>query len=86
MNVVHPRAAGLDVHKMSAAASVRTWKGGGEDGDAAARIFPATARGFREMADWLSDCGAAAAAMEATGIHWEAPPARSRRRASSRWS
>ena len=43
MNVVHPCAAGLDVHKMSAAASVRVWKGGGEDGDAVTRTFPATA-------------------------------------------
>ena len=73
MNVVHPRAAGLDVHKMSVTASVRVWKGGGEDGDVATRTFPAAARGFREMADWLSENGVTAAAMEATGIYWEAP-------------
>ena len=74
MNVVHPRTAGLDVHKMSITASVRVWKGGGEDGDVATRTFPAAARGFREMAGWLSESGVTAAAMEATGIHWEAPP------------
>lgn len=73
MNVVHPRAAGLDVHKMSITASVRIWKGGGEDGNAATRTFPATAGGYEEMAGWLSGCGVTAAAMEATGIHWEAP-------------
>ena len=55
MNVVDPCAAGLDVHKMSTAASVRVWKGGGEDGNTAARTFPATARNLREMADWLSE-------------------------------
>lgn len=32
MNVVHPCAAGLDVHKMPVTTSVRVWKGGGEDG------------------------------------------------------
>ena len=73
MNVVHPCAAGLDVHKMSTAASVRVWKGGGEDGDVATRTFPATAPGLRKMAGWLSGREAAAAAMEATGIYWEAP-------------
>ena len=73
MNVVHPCAAGLDVHKMSVTASVRVWKGGGEDGDAVTRTFPATARNLREMTEWLSGCKAAAAAMEATGIYWEAP-------------
>ena len=35
--------------------------------------LPAAARGFREMADWLSGCKVTAAAMEATGIYWEAP-------------
>ena len=73
MNVVHPRAAGLDVHKMSITASVRIWKGGGEDGNAATRTFPATAAGYEEMAGWLSGRGVTAAAMEATGIYWEAP-------------
>ena len=68
MNVVHSCAAGLDVHKLSVTASVRVWKGCGEDGDVATRIFPATALGFREMAGWLSSCKVTAAAMEATGI------------------
>ena len=35
--------------------------------------LPVAARGFREMADWLSGCKVTAAAMEATGIYWEAP-------------
>ena len=73
MNVVHSCAAGLDVHKLSITASVRVWKGCGEDGEVATRTFPAAARGFREMADWLSGCKVTAAAMEATGIYWEAP-------------
>ena len=54
MNVVHDRTAGVDVHKMAVTASVRILKDGGEDGNAATRTFPATARGFREMAGWLS--------------------------------
>lgn len=68
MNVVHPCAAGLDVHKLSITASVRVWKGCGEDGEVATRTFPAKARGFAEMADWLSSRKVTAAAMEATGI------------------
>ena len=51
---------------------MRVWKGG-EGGDAVTRTFQATARGLREMTGWLSDREVTAAAMEATGIYWEAP-------------
>ncbi len=49
MNVVHPCAAGLDAHKLSAAASVRVWKGCGEDGEVATRgsCFKRSAKCFQ---------------------------------------
>ena len=39
MNVVHSCAAGLDVHKLSAAASVRVWKGCGRTGMSPRGLF-----------------------------------------------
>ena len=72
MHVVHPRAAGLDVHKMQITASVRLCQPGGGV-QCATRQFSALPDGLAELTQWLQSHQVTAAAMEATGIFWQAP-------------
>ena len=71
MHVVHPRAAGLDVHKMEITATVRSPEGG--EPETGTRVFSTLESGMRDLVAWLLDHGVTAAAMEATGIYWEVP-------------
>ena len=73
MHVVHPRAAGLDVHKMQITVAVRISEAGGEPARSTVREFSALTDGLRAMTDWLQSHGVTAAAMEGTGIYWLAP-------------
>ena len=72
MHVVHPRAAGLDVHKLQITASVRLCQPGGGVA-CATRQFSALPPGLAELTRWLATHRVTAAAMEATGIFWQAP-------------
>ena len=72
LHVVHARAAGLDVHKMEITATVRLSGAGGPPA-AETRRFEALPSGLRELAGWLRGLGVSAAAMEGTGVYWEAP-------------
>jgi transposase len=67
MEVLHPRCAGLDVHKDSVVACVRIAS------DSAAkhevRTFGTTTTALLELSDWLSEEGCTHAAMEATGVY-----------------
>ncbi len=72
LHVVHARAAGLDVHKMEITATVRLSGAGGPPA-AETRRFEALPSGLRELAGWLRGLGVTAAAMEGTGVYWEAP-------------
>ena len=72
LHVVHARAAGLDVHKMEITATVRVCGTGGPP-VAETRRFEALPSGLRELAGWLRGHGVEAAAMEGTGVYWEAP-------------
>ena len=72
LHVVHPRAAGLDVHKMAITATVRLARPG-ETASTETREFTALPSGIAAMADWLASEGVEAALMEGTGIYWEAP-------------
>ena len=72
MHVVHPRAAGLDVHKMQITASVRLCQPGGGV-ESATRQFSALPDGLAALTQWLQSHQVTAAAMEATGIFWQAP-------------
>ena len=72
LHVVHARAAGLDVHKMEITASVRLSMPGGAP-ESATRRFDALPEGLRELVGWLHGHGVTAAAMEGTGVYWEAP-------------
>ena len=71
--VVHPRAAGLDVHKGHITATVRlcTQTGGEPQGET--RTFSALASGLAALVAWLTGHRVEAVAMEATGVYWHTP-------------
>ena len=73
MHVVHPRAAGLDVHKMEITATVRLCSPEGGDPDTETQAFSTLESGMRGLVAWLRGHGVTGAAMEATGIYWELP-------------
>ena len=73
MHVVWPRAAGLDVHKMCITAAVRLCEAGSGPARTAVRQFSALPDGLRTMTDWLRGHGVTAAALEGTGVYWQAP-------------
>ena len=70
LNVIHARAAGLDVHKMQITATVRLARPGAE-AETHTRPFSALPGGLGELAGWLLDHQVSAAVMEATGVYWE---------------
>ncbi len=70
LNVIHARAAGVDVHKMQLTATVRLAQPG-DQAETFTRVFSALPSGIRDLVDWLLSHDVAAAAMEATGIYWE---------------
>lgn len=73
LHVVHARAAGLDVHKMSITATVRICDEGQGSPTCETREFSALPTGLAKLSRWLLDHRVTAAGMEATGIFWEAP-------------
>jgi transposase len=69
MEVLHPRCAGLDVHKDIVVAAVRL---AGPDGvRCEVRGFETTTPGLLALGGWLAECGCTHVAMEATGVHWK---------------
>ena len=73
LDVLRPRVAGLDVHKMQVTTTVRLCDPGAERPLRATREFSALPAGLRAMTDWVLSHGVTAAAMEGTGIFWKAP-------------
>jgi transposase len=69
MEVLHPRCAGLDVHKDSVVACVRI--ASEQSVKQEVRTFGTTTTSLEELADWLRAQGCTHAAMEATGIYWK---------------
>jgi transposase len=69
MEVLHPRCAGLDVHKDSVVACVRIACEGSVKREV--RTFGTMTTALEELADWLRSEGCTHAAMEATGIYWK---------------
>ncbi len=70
MEVVHPRVAGIDVHKKVIWVAVRL--PGQEAGQRAVTVrrFKAFWRSLQKMAGWLAELGVTDAAMESTGVYW----------------
>jgi transposase len=69
MEVLHPRCAGLDVHKDNVVAAVRLAEPGGVRTEV--RRFDTTTPGLLALGDWLAECGCTHAVMEATGVYWK---------------
>lgn len=69
MEVLHPRCAGLDVHKDTVVACVRHMADGAVRRDV--RTFKTTTRDLMALSEWLSAEGCTHIAMEATGIYWK---------------
>jgi transposase len=69
MEVLHPRCAGLDVHKDEVVACLRL-AGKGET-RREVRRFKTTTRELLALSDWLSGQGCTQVAMEATGVYWK---------------
>lgn len=69
MEVLYPRCAGLDVHKETVVACVRSAKGGKVT--RTTRTFGSTTRQLLALLEWLLSERVTHAAMEATGVYWK---------------
>jgi transposase len=70
MEILHPRCAGLDVHKKTVVACVRAITEGGEV-LTEARTFGTVTADLLALADWLAGAGVTHVAMESTGVYWK---------------
>ena len=68
MEVIYDRVAGLDVHKKTVVACVRTMKGGKITREC--RTFETTTASLLALLAWLTESGCTHVAMEATGVYW----------------
>jgi transposase len=68
MEVIHDCAAGLDVHKDTVVACVRTMSGAKAMREC--RTYETTTDGLLALLEWLRSSGCSVAAMEATGVYW----------------
>jgi transposase len=70
VDIVHPRVAGIDVHKKVVWVAVRL--PGERPGERTVTVkkFKAFWRPLRQMAAWLSGLGVTDVAMESTGVYW----------------
>ena len=71
MNVVIERCAGLDVHKKTVVACVRTpEEGRGKLRAKETRTFATAMKGLEALRAWLGSHGVTDVAMESTGVYW----------------
>lgn len=69
MELLHPICSGLDVHKDSVVACVRTQVGA--RGQSETRTFGTCTTDLLQLCDWLQESGCTAVGMEATGVYWK---------------
>lgn len=69
MEVIHPRCAGLDVHKDTVVASARL--AAGSEVRVEVQTFATTTTGLLALSAWLAERGCTHVAMEATGVYWK---------------
>jgi transposase len=69
MEVLHPRCAGLDVHKDSVVACIRIQRG--KKLAHQVETFGTTTQALLKLNDWLNKHKATHVAMEATGVYWK---------------
>ena len=70
MDVLIERCAGLDVHKKTVAACIRTPGVGSGGRRSRIRTFRTTMKGLEQLRDWLGANAVTHAAMESTGVYW----------------
>src|SRR5258707_9189020 len=70
MDIVHPRVAGIDVHKKVIWVAVRLPGQAPGPRTVAVRRFATFWRQLQKMAAWLAELGVSDAAMESTGVYW----------------
>ena len=70
MDLIHSCCAGLDVHKKTVVACIRTL-GPGEVVRSEVRTFRTMTADLIELADWLDAEGVGHVAMESTGVYWK---------------
>lgn len=68
MEILHPRCAGLDVHKDTVVAAIRCVSAPPHH---EVRGFATTTDGLLALAAWLTAHGCTHVAMEATGVYWK---------------
>jgi transposase len=69
MEILHPKCAGLDVHRDTVVACARIASDGAVAQDV--RTFGATTKELMTLSEWLTDHGVTHVAMEATGVYWQ---------------
>jgi transposase len=69
MEVLYPVCCGLDVHKASVTACLRS-PGDGPQRRQEVRTVGTTTRELLGLADWLTVAGCTHVAMESTGVYW----------------
>jgi transposase len=70
MDIVHPRVAGIDVHKKVVWVAVRLPGGVPGERKVIVRSFKTFWRSLQKMTGWLAELGVSDAAMESTGVYW----------------
>jgi transposase len=70
MEVIYPRAAGLDIH-LKLIVACRITPGEGSRVQREVRSFGTTTAAIGQLADWLAAGGVTHVAMEATGVYWK---------------
>jgi len=68
MEILHPRCAGLDVHKDVVVAAVRCVS---MPTHQEVRSFGTTTKELQALSDWLESHGCSQVVMEATGVYWK---------------
>jgi hypothetical protein len=70
MDIVHPRVAGIDVHKKIIWVAVRLPGERPGERTVVVKSFRTFWRQLQKMAAWLAELGVSDAAMESTGVFW----------------
>src|SRR5437762_759589 len=70
MDIVHPRVAGLDVHKKIVWVAVRLPGEAPGERKVIIKRFKTFWRPLQKMAAWLAELGVTDAALESTGVYW----------------
>src|SRR5215469_3473446 len=70
VDIVHPRVAGIDVHKKMIWVAVRLPGAEPWERQVIVRSFKTFWRSLQQMAAWLAELGVTDAAMESTGVYW----------------